>query len=811
MKKIILIVLSILTCFYMAIGLTSCGKDGQSNTPTIEIGSDGYWYINGTKTDYKADGEKGEQGEKGDKGDKGDSGEQGEKGEKGDKGDSGEKGSDGINGSNGVDGKDGINGSNGKDGKDGVDGKTPEIKIGENGNWFIDGVDTNVKAHGEKGDKGDAGENGSDGKDGVNGSDGKDGVNGSDGKDGKDGMNGSDGKDGNGVKTIVINDKGELIITLDDGTVINAGQVVAPEKHIDENNQIICKTFKKTDKTIYGKVANDTDTFYFTDEIELKGGASYSVYKDFDCSDEIISKAVKLNVGDNTFYILEKCGNDSKFYTVTVRRREIYTVTFTVDDGTLLENATIKVEEDGIVPKESIPASTDGYDFVWDYDFTKPVTENIVINATVKAIYVISGNTITGLTDYGETLPVLNIPSEIDGKKITNIGYRAFYKYTSLTSVTIPDSVTGIGERAFEECSSLASITIPNAVTSIGNFAFYGCASLTNITIPDAVTSIGIGVFRGCNSLTNITIPDAVTSIGDSAFFGCTSLTNITIPDSVTSIGNSAFYGCSVLTNVTIPNGLTRIENAMFMSCRRLMSITIPANVTSMGAEAFEGSSLTKVNYLGTIDQWAEIRFENYSSNPLGCSKKLYINNELVTEANLTTATKISDYAFYSCRELTSITIADSVTSIGSSAFSFCAGLTNITIPDSVTSIGSSAFSFCAGLMNITIPDSVNSIEAGVFFSCDRLTSITIPDSVTSIDFQAFCGCPELKRVFYKGAKKQWDEIELGDGNDSLLYASLYYYSETEPALNAEGTAYDGNYWRYDADGKMPLIWKKEN
>ena len=803
MKKVILIVLSILTCFCMSIGLTACGKDGQSNTPTIEIGSDGYWYVNGTKTDYKADGEQGEKGEKGDKGDSGEQGEKGEKGDKGDKGDAGEKGSDGINGSDGKDGingLDGINGSDGKDGKDGADGKTPEIKIGENGNWFIDGVDTNVKAQGEKGDKGDAGENGSDGKDGVNGSDGKDGV------------NGSDGKDGNGVKTIVINDKGELIITLDDGTVINAGQVVAPEKHIDENNQIICKTFEKGDKTIYGKVSNDTETFYFTDEIELKGGASYSVYRDFDCSDEIISKAVKLNVGNNTFYILEKCGNDSKFYTVTVRRREIYTVTFTVDDGTLLENATIKVEEDGIIPKESIPASTDGYDFVWDYDFTKPVTENIVINATVKAIYVISGNTITGLTDYGKTLQALNIPSEIDGKKITNVGYRAFYKYTSLTIVTIPDSVTGIGERAFEECSSLASITIPNAVTSIGDAVFYGCASLTNITIPNGVTSIGNDMFYGCNSLTNITIPNGVTSIGDSAFFGCASLTNITIPDSVTSIGNSAFYGCSVLTNVTIPNGLTRIENGMFGYFRRLMSITIPANVTSMGGSAFEGvSRLTKVNYLGTIDQWAEIRFESDSSNPLNTAKKLYIDNELVTEVNLTTATKISDYAFYNCRELTSIVISDSVTSIGSSAFSFCAGLTNITIPDSVTSIGASAFSFCHGLTSITIPDSVNSIGESVFHSCDRLTSITIPDSVKSIDFQAFSVCQELKRVFYKGTKKQWDEIELGGENDSLLYASLYYYSETEPVLNAEGTAYDGNYWRYDADGKTPLIWKKEN
>lgn len=241
------------------------------------------------------------------------------------------------------------------------------------------------------------------------------------------------------------------------------------------------------------------------------------------------------------------------------------------------------------------------------------------------------------------------------------------------------------------------------------------------------------------------------------------------------------------------------------------MSITIPANVTSMGGSAFEGSSLTKVNYLGTIDQWAEIKFENYSSNPLGCSKKLYINNELVTEVNLTTATKISDYAFYNCRELTSIAIPDSVTSIGASAFYFCDGLTSIAIPDSVTSIGASAFSCCYGLTSITIPDSVNSIGAAVFYFCDRLTSITIPDSVTGIDDQAFAGCQGLKRVFYKGTKKQWDEIEFGIENDPLLYASLYYYSESEPALNAEGTAYDGNYWRYDADGKTPLIWKKEN
>lgn len=311
------------------------------------------------------------------------------------------------------------------------------------------------------------------GKDGTNGTDGKDGVNGQDGKDGVNGQDGVDGKDGNGVKSAAINDKGELIITLDDGTVINAGQVVAPEKRIDENNQIICKTFEKTDKTIYGKVSNDTETFYFTDEIELKGGASYSVYKDFDCTNEIVSKTVKLEVGDNTFYILEKCGSDSKFYTVTIRRREIYTVTFSISDGTLIENNTVKIEEDNIIPEDYIPVITrDGYGLVWDFDFTKPVTKNTNIVATWTAIYTLSANSITGLTDYGKTLSVLNIPTNIEGNSVTSIGMSAFFRCSALTSVTIPDSVTSIGSSAFFECSGLTSVIIGNSVTTIGDYAF---------------------------------------------------------------------------------------------------------------------------------------------------------------------------------------------------------------------------------------------------------------------------------------------------------------------------------------------------
>lgn len=174
------------------------------------------------------------QGIKGDKGDKGDPGEDGDTPYIGDNGnwwiggvDTGIKaeGSDGADGSDGSDGKDG---QDGKDGEDGKDGLTPYI--GSNGNWWIGTTDTCIKA---------AGVNGADGKDG------KDGINGKDGANGKNGANGKDGADGVGIADIKLNENGELIVTLTDGTEKNLGKVKGEDGvgisgvSINENGEMI--------------------------------------------------------------------------------------------------------------------------------------------------------------------------------------------------------------------------------------------------------------------------------------------------------------------------------------------------------------------------------------------------------------------------------------------------------------------------------------------------------------------------------------------------------------------------------------------
>ena len=251
-------------------------------------------------------------------------------------------------------------------------------------------------------------------------------------------------------------------------------------------------------------------------------------------------------------------------------------------------------------------------------------------------------------------LTSVTIPSSV-----TVIGWNAFEGCSGLTSLIIPSSVTSIHSSAFEGCSGLTSLIIPSSVTSIGTSAFKGCSGLTSLTIPSSVTEIGKSVFEGCSGLTNLTIPSSVTEIGESAFEGCSGLTSLTIPSSVTEIGESAFKGCSGLTSLIIPSSVTEIGSYVFENCSGLTSITIPSSVTEIGGAAFKGCS-SLINLYYKIDDEIEtyLRYGHLYIN-VKCGIEYYLNDKKITSVAIpSTITKLGEYAFQNCRDLTSVYVS---------------------------------------------------------------------------------------------------------------------------------------------------------
>ena len=146
----------------------------------------------------------------------------------------------------------------------------------------------------------------------------------------------------------------------------------------------------------------------------------------------------------------------------------------------------------------------------------------------------------------------VTIPSTLGGYPVTSIGSYAFEDCSSLTSVTIPNSVTSIGVWAFGFCSKLTSITIGDGVTSIGEYAFSETGYYNNSSNwENNVLYIGKHLIKAEISIFgSYTIKEGTLTIAYLAFSRCDNLTSITIPDSVTSIGNNAFYNCTSLENV---------------------------------------------------------------------------------------------------------------------------------------------------------------------------------------------------------------------------------------------------------------------
>ncbi len=133
------------------------------------------------------------------------------------------------------------------------------------------------------------------------------------------------------------------------------------------------------------------------------------------------------------------------------------------------------------------------------YDYFKDKVANIAFygaNASADGICLIVNGKLQrfigkGITEYTIPESVTSIGGcAFEGCSslpvIDNIRYADTYRIEavdeSLTSYSIKKGTRLIGGSAFNDCSSLTSITIPNSVTNIGDYAFYNCDNLTSIT-----------------------------------------------------------------------------------------------------------------------------------------------------------------------------------------------------------------------------------------------------------------------------------------------------------------------------------------
>ena len=411
-------------------------------------------------------------------------------------------------------------------------------------------------------------------------------------------------------------------------------------------------------------------------------------------------------------------------------------------------------------------------------------------------------NTAT-ITKYVGSAENVDIPASIDGNKVTSIDDDAFYKCTSIKSVTIPDSVTSIGYNAFEGCTSLKSVKIPEGVTSISTSAFFGCSSLTSVTIPDSVESMGGSVFSECVNLKSVTV--GATEIKQ-AFYGCTSLTSVTITNSVTSISYETFNRCTSLTSITIPSSVTSIYSGAFEGCTSLTEIKVaddnPKYISVNGVLYNKEKTAIILYPEGKKDK-------NYKILDgvtvigggafIGCA-----NLRSITIPN--SVTKISGYAFESCTGLTNITIPNGVTSIDYGTFLNCTSLKTVNIPNSVNEIDIYAFEDCTSLKNVIIPTGVTSIDDRVFNGCASLTTITIPDTVTSIGDSAFKDCTSLASITIPNSVTSIDnsalsgckslaEIKVADQNVNYISVNGVLYNKNKTSILCYPTGKkDANY-----------------
>lgn len=434
--------------------------------------------------------------------------------------------------------------------------------------------------------------------------------------------------------------------------------------------------------------------------------------------------------------------------------------------------------------------------------------------------------TVNGIKGDKENIKKIEIPATVNYRNIdynvTAINNEAFADISTMTSVTIPQSIKTIGAKAFIGCTSLKTIKIGGIIEYCGEnafsetaiskpiytgktlvyypanqktfkinegtetileYAFCDCKEMTSIVIPSSVRKLFINSFANCNNLENLVVAEGnktfdsrnncnaiILTSEDKIIRGCK---NSSIPDGIKTIGRLSFANTN-LSQIEIPNSVTAIEDSAFYN-NDLTTITIPESIKKIGANAFvKNKKLAVVNFNAIDCDTMEEKFPAFEQ----CMS--------LTSVNFGDNVKvIPAYSFKGCAGLKYANLSNSVEKICRQAFEGCTSLSFIEIPLTVKEIEIQAF-YNTGIYEpiyndnmfiyyagndeeYKIPEGIKIISGYAFYENKTLKTITIPNSVVKIDDYAFNEAKMLEQITIPSSVK---EI----GQNAFMYCSKLKY-----------------------------------
>lgn len=316
-------------------------------------------------------------------------------------------------------------------------------------------------------------------------------------------------------------------------------------------------------------------------------------------------------------------------------------------------------------------------------NWVKTIEKNALLGTTTIKELTIPANVEAINDDAFGNMKNLSKVSYVEPSNVQTIGTGAFGQCPALVEATLPSSLTEL-KAIYSLSKNLETINVPDGskLTTISANALQSNTKLKNFNfLGDCdLTTIKSGAFQNLSQLREFHFPKGVTSIENNAFNGCTAMTTAKFADDavISTIGAGAFADCG-LTSIDIPNSVTKLEREAFRNCAALTVVNVSENLTDISSEAFKYcENLVDIN----VDK-KNTKYSSVDGYLLSKDKKtlvLFPHGKAHDKFTLLppSITKIGDYAFYECENLTSVMIPNKVTSIGDRAFSLCKKLKDI-------------------------------------------------------------------------------------------------------------------------------------